>query len=348
MSSKALCAWLMVLLAWAPLPAVAAPAYAVTVVAGKFTSAVDINNAGQIAINNFGSDVPFHIGYIQSSTTQENVGTLGGNESFIRGLNNKGEAVGASQTASGANHAFLYSSGRIQDLTVAYGTNTVADINDRGEIAGQTDERGALVHAGGTVDLFGPASTIASAINNQAQVVGNYVHDDRGIHAFLYSAGRFTDLGTLGGTFSTATGINDAGTVIGNSSIAVGQDRGFVYADGVMTALVPSKSASSANGINSEGQIVGAIGGRAFLYENGVMTNLNTLIAPDSDFLLVSGLAINDRQQILAKACDPTGTFCTTAVRLDPIPLIPEPSSMAMLLAGAVMLGMHRFRRRRL
>lgn len=37
----------------------------------------------------------------------EEVGTLGGTESAIHAMNNKEEAVGYSQTASGANHALV-------------------------------------------------------------------------------------------------------------------------------------------------------------------------------------------------------------------------------------------------
>jgi probable HAF family extracellular repeat protein len=338
MLTRVLFGCLIALLAWSQLAAATAPAY---------TSAVALNDAGQVAINNHDSNVPFRTGSIQGGGMSESVGTLGGSESAIRGLNNKGEAVGVSTTASGLNHAFLYSGGQIQDLTVAYGIGGAADINDRGDVAGQADEQhGALVHAGGMVDVFGPASTHAVAINNPGQVVGDYVAAGKGIHPFLYSEGNFTDLGTLGGTFSVANAVNDAGSVVGNSTITGGQNHAFVYDDGVMTDLAPSTRASTANGINNHGQIVGTMDGRAFLYANDMMIDLNTLISPDAGFLLVSGLAINNRQQILANACDPTGTFCTSAVRLDPIPLIPEPSSNAMLLAGSLLLGVHRLNRR--
>jgi len=63
--------------------------------------------------------------------------------------------------------------------------------------------------------------------------------------------------------------------------------------------------------------------------------------------VLISAIAINDGQQILANACDPTGRFCYSTVRLNPIPAIPEPAGMAMLLAGSALLGLRRFRRRR-
>lgn len=349
MSPKVLSTLLVVLLTLSQPPAAAgAPGYAVTPVAGKFSSAVALNNVGQIAVNNLASDVPYRSGYIYGAAMVEEVGTLGGTESAIQAMNNKGEAVGHSQTASGANHAFLYSGGRIRDLTVAYGIDSAAGINDRGDIAGQAGERAAVLRADGTVDVFGPPGSGAGSVNKSGAVVGDYIIEDVGIHAFRYAKGEFSDLGTLGGTFSAPTAINDAGSVVGYSSIAVGQYHAFLYDDGVMADLAPSTRNSMANDINNHGQIVGTMDERAFLYANGTMTDLNTLIAPDAGVVLVSALDINDRQQILAYACDPSGTFCYNAVRLDPIPLIPEPSSIGMLLAGAVMLGMHGLARGRL
>ncbi len=333
--------WLIVLLALPQLARAAAPAYTLTPVAGKYTSAVALNDAGQIAINNLASDVPYRIGSISGATMSESVGTLGGSESFIRGLNSHGEAVGSSQTASGANHAFLYSGGRIQDLTLAYGLSSAVDINDRGDIAGQAGERSAVLRSGGAVEVFGPPGSTAACVNGAGDVAGDFLIEGKGIHAFLYSEGRFMDLGTLGGSFSTATAVNDAGSIVGTGATGSGQSHAFLSNDGVMTDLGPSATSSVANGINNRGQIVGSIDGHAFLYAGGTMTDLNTLIAPDAGFLLVSALAINDRQQILANACDPSGTFCYSAVRLDPISPIPEPTAIRMLLAGALLLGMH-------
>jgi probable HAF family extracellular repeat protein len=323
------------------------PRYNVTTVAGKFSSAVALNDAGQIAVNNLASDVPYRSGDIKGGVMPEEVGTLGGTESAIRALNNRGEAVGSSSTADGANHAFLYWGGRIRDLTVAYGLDRATGINDRGDIVGQTDERAALVSAGGKLDVFGPPGSAAGAVNNRGDVVGHYIIEEVGIHAFRHAAGRFTDLGTIGGTFSTPTAINDAGVIVGDGSIAVGQDHAFLYDDGVIRDLTPLTRNSRANDINNLGQIVGSVDEHAFIYENGTLTDLDTLILPEAGVSLVSALAINDRGQILATACDATRTFCDSAVRLNPIPLIPEPSSFGMLLTGAALSGMHSLGRRR-
>ena len=46
-----------------------------------------------------------------------------------------------------------------------------------------------------------------------------------------------TDLGTLGGDFSTAFAINDSGQVVGTARNASGEERAFLYDSGIMTGL---------------------------------------------------------------------------------------------------------------
>ena len=67
-----------------------------------------------------------------------------------------------------------------------------------------------------------------------------------------------TDLGTLGLDYSWAFDINEAGQVVGESRIASGQWRAFLYEDGNMTNLGTLGGADSyAYGINDAGQVVG-------------------------------------------------------------------------------------------
>jgi probable HAF family extracellular repeat protein len=83
------------------------------------------------------------------------------------------------------------------------------------------------------------------------------------------------DLGTLSGDVaSLSISINDAGSVIGASVDASGNPR-------------------------------------AFLWEKGVMTDLNTLIAGDSPLYLLTGCSINSRGEITGLGLTSTGEIHT-------------------------------------
>ena len=67
-----------------------------------------------------------------------------------------------------------------------------------------------------------------------------------------------TDLGTLGGARSVASGISPAGQVVGWSHTPEGTTHAFLWDDGMMTDLgTLGGSGSEANDINASGQVVG-------------------------------------------------------------------------------------------
>jgi probable HAF family extracellular repeat protein len=334
-----------------PLLAASAPAgFSYQFASGKYSYATALNDAGHYAVNNQDTNVPYQTGSISTGTSSENVGTLGGSQSEIRALNNKDEAVGQSTTASGASHAFLYSAGRMHDLTTAHGIGVAVAINDRGDIGGQTgyDNSRALVLKNGSVDVFGPPSSSVDDINAAGDAVGGYIAPGQGERAFVYSGGKRSDLPSLGGSGTYGTGINDAGSVSGYGLTSDGHVHAWLYDGKAMTDLTPSAADGRAYDINNLGQVVGTVGNRAFLYADGEMIDLNTLIDPHADLLLTSAFDINEREQILAHSCDRTGVFCYGTVLLSPVPEVPEPPGVLMLLAGLGLMGACRvgYRRR--
>jgi probable HAF family extracellular repeat protein len=74
--------------------------------------------------------------------------------------------------------------------------------------------------------------------------------------------------------------------------------------------------ASVSISINDAGSVVGAslnadFNPRAFLWEEGVMTDLNTLIAGDSPLYLLTGCSINSRGEITGLGMTSTGEIHT-------------------------------------
>jgi probable HAF family extracellular repeat protein len=144
----------------------------------------------------------------------------------------------------------------------------------------------------------------------------------------------WTELGTLGGHYSYARGINDAGQVVGESGTTVVEgppSHAFITGpDGVGMTDLGSLGGdySVATGINDAGQVIGifhtAAGEQhAFITgPDGVgMTDLHSLVELPAGFILYSVDDINNEGQVIV-----TGT-------------IPEPQSYALMLAGLILLG---------
>jgi probable HAF family extracellular repeat protein len=79
---------------------------------------------------------------------------------------------------------------------------------------------------------------------------------------FVWQDGVMTDLGTLGGTFSGAAGINDRGQIAGSSTLSNvpgSAQHAFLWQDGVMVDLgtLGGGDLSSGFQINNQGHVVG-------------------------------------------------------------------------------------------
>jgi probable HAF family extracellular repeat protein len=247
--------------------------------------------------------------YVQSSGVVNEL-TLDPSENgaYANGISNSGTIAGAEVPDGPPQPGFWTATGGAILLTGEYQSFAqAAAANDDGTIIGNYGQSGTVSGVplvwtapgyaettlpGLECDQCARVDVTASAINDSGLIVGSSTYSGSGMHAVEWQNGVITDLGGLqGADYSAAYSIDDNGDVVGGSR--TGQASGapthaFLYHQAVMTDLgtLAGDSSSSANSINDSGQIVGVsqsdTATRAFLYENGRLYDLNTLIEPSS------------------------------------------------------------------
>ena len=121
------------------------------------------------------------------------------------------------------------------------------------------------------------------------------------------------DLGTLGGSQSGASFINDSGEIVGGSYLVGDNQLDAVLWDGKIHDLGALNGCAYGFAINNGRQIVGNWGNNgcnqgAFLWENGgPMVDLGTLLSPATDLTGLGAVNINDRGEIAGLGHTATG-----------------------------------------
>jgi probable HAF family extracellular repeat protein len=240
-------------------------------------------------------------------------------------------------------HAVVWKDGRIIDLGTFGGTLSYANaINDRGQVVGfaLNGKPDAFITGSSTFDgecgtgdvpsqmrafvwqegrglralgtLGGPDSC-AKYINQRGQITGHSFTSYRpngttGIptyEPFIWTDGKMTGLGSLGGTGGIASGINNRGQITGVSNLAGDQTHhAFLWSQGVMQDLTPAYYHSYPETLNDKGEVVGAVRDPdgtqfAFLWTDGVLINLG---------ICGEALSINAASQVVGHADECAGS----------------------------------------
>lgn len=233
--------------------------------------------------------------------------------------------------------AFLWDGAVMRDLGTLGGTDAVAlAINERGQIMGLSytsttqpsacNPTGAPVPMGSfiwdqkhgmrNVGTLGGTCTQAFALNNRGQVAGvSFLTGDQNAHAFLWEDGVIQDLGPLNAGCTLAFGLSESGQVVGVWCLPTGYYHAALWTKVGQTwqitdlGTTDTDPCSNAFDVNAQGQVVGGsqslaecqgegLSTTAFLWENGSIVDLNTLIPPGSPLYLVNADRINDRGEI--------------------------------------------------
>jgi hypothetical protein len=174
--------------------------------------------------------------------------------------------------------AFVASGGVVQrylEMAGNLGLNDAVSINYRGQVAGSAFR----------ATPFGLNYSVATVWDSAGHV--QYIDPD------------------LNGHYSAANDINDHGQFVGFDHFGPYDSSGFSGAalwqpDGTVQLIGTSGPNGTALGINNRGQVLAESGpDGAFVWENGVITPLSSLLPSDSGWSSLTPKAINDRGQVL-------------------------------------------------
>jgi probable HAF family extracellular repeat protein len=257
------------------------------------------------------------LGFIWEKGVMRSLPTLGGNNGFATGANDRGQVVGWAEST-------------VHDPTCA----PPQVLQFRAVVWGPEKNRIEELPP-----LSGDTSGAATALNDSGQIVGISGTCDQAVgrftaaHAVLWEDGRVRDLGNLGGNaWNTPMAINQRGDIVGFAG-QPGDDpdnpqlRAFLWTrrGGIQNlGTLPGDVYSEAHGINERGEVVGvscdAAGScRAFLWQHGVMRDLNALVAPGYTGTLTTAQDIDDLGVITGRSFEPTTgespAFSATPIR---------------------------------
>lgn len=204
------------------------------------------------------------------------LGNLGMAYTEARDINNYGIVVGNSRVNEGSIEAFLWYEGYMYSLgTLGSAYSAAYAVNDNGVIVGESTQRPGFLKGfrwvEGTMNLLESLKgvdglSVAQGVNELGDAVGFSSSPSNWIRAVLWpmDSGQPIELGTLGCIYCAnhAYGINDQRVVVGQAQTAAGAYH-------------------------------------AFIWENGTMRDLNTLITPGTGWVLEFAHDVNNQGQIV-------------------------------------------------
>ncbi|HEX4963538.1 MAG TPA: hypothetical protein VF173_22100 [Thermoanaerobaculia bacterium] len=284
--------------------------------------------------------------FLYDETGMHDLGVLpGGTWSIATAVNAAGQVAGVAEVAGGSSHAFLYDGILMRDLGVLPGgTHSEATfVNAAGQVAGFSNTSDAAQHAfffdgSALIDLTPAAQTaevlrltdfgavvakVHTDFNSDAGPI--VVYDPAGPHTVSLGGSITFSRGPASfGSFGVPPSITNASGAVAGSSLTAGdaERHAFLYdGTGLHDLNAPAGGFGDASGINGAGSVVGIANGKPFLYQGGVLSNLNDFTC-GAGVVLNNTYGISDNGKILV--ADVHGYLYLLTPSLTPVP--PPPS----------------------
>lgn len=280
--------------------------------AGYASEATAISGTGAVVGNYLMPDGTYRAFLYQDGQVTTLAMPTGAVQTWAKAVGNAGQAGGYTDAAQNSQGLIWDNLGNPVSTAGAY----VMGMNGAGDAAGMaigSDGSGyAFVTRNGSVTSLGQPGgggwSSANAINSSGAAAGTAMTADGDFRAFTASGdGTIRQLGTLGGANSYANAINDLGVVAGTAQVGSGALQA-AYWNGTTATGIGTLGGTNSYGyaVNSSGQMAGysdlANGGAtAFFFENGVMYDLNGLLAPGSTWQLLAAYGMNNSGQIVGR-----------------------------------------------
>ena len=212
-------------------------------------------------------------------------------------INASGITTGYYLNAASQPQGFTFSGSSLVPINYPAATQTsVNAINNEGLVAGSftgTNSVNAFVFNGLTYQVLpnasGGAEGQANAINEAGDVAGWVTNGSDQEQAALWRNGALILLGDFGGNYGEATALNNYGQVVGASNIP---------ASSYVPGYTPNGQTGGYTSAGTLAPIVTELS-HAFLWQNGTLIDLNTLLPANSGWILQRATGINDSGQIV-------------------------------------------------